>query len=654
MNNTSEPRKLIRLLLVSSLLTVGLSEFLLRKSQAQVIWKPVDSSKTQHSSEIWERTIPNTETPEESPAKWEIVPEPKGKGQRSSIVIWEELEAKDKNKILPLEVSPSSKFTPPTNLEEAEELLNIIPFQSNDFKPLLNLSHTVPTALVLSQEEWNLSASTISPFKYADGTGNQNYAVQLDYGLSDTFQISGFYSEADDPLNAPITGLDVRPANLWKVFGAGARWKFLENKNWSLAFNSSLESWTVGSGGSDSFTKNSEANTSPNIFNGSGKRVETQNLIGSINLPLTWNIQNNLQFTFSPGISFLPPSQGEKQGGAGEFYGTNSYLSGGFLWHPIPDLGLTASITQPIGSGNNNFDKDLKYSKVKVFSGGINWHLNPRISLQGQLTNGFGATPATALLTLPSDNRLGYNAKVVLIPDAADTPQPPFNAIQRSLSLGGLTVNTALVPPNATSVVKLGSDIEGNFETTFGYSISNIFQLNFQRSTNKNIPPNTTQARTYMTDDGINWRGSGKAILTSPLRGALVWSALQISFGRNMDIVNKDAQGYLFTETPITWEATSKIAVNLSPKYAWSGVGDLWGLGLSTHIKLAPRWYLIPEANIVINNQESSNSTLGLRWNATDLMTFEIYCSTASSTVDIGQLHNAEAVRWGGRFITKF
>ena len=36
-----------------------------------------------------------------------------------------------------------------------------------------------------------------------------------------------------------------------------------------------------------------------------------------------------------------------------------------------------------------------------------------------------GATPATALLTLPSENRLGYTAKLILTPNAADTPQPP-------------------------------------------------------------------------------------------------------------------------------------------------------------------------------------------------------------------------------------
>ena len=62
------------------------------------------------------------------------------------------------------------------------------------------------------------------------GTGNQNYAIRLDYGLSDTFQISGFHSRADDPLNAQITELNSRPGNFWEILGVAGRWKFLSKK----------------------------------------------------------------------------------------------------------------------------------------------------------------------------------------------------------------------------------------------------------------------------------------------------------------------------------------------------------------------------------------------------------------------------------------
>ena len=634
------------------MLTVGLSELEVLQAKAQVGWKSIDSVNAGSSSVIW-RKVPESEKSGKSDPNWELLPEDQEKDKESKNVVWELIESEDEMHMPTEEALSDLEIPTPTSAEEAERIFDTIPLKSNDFQPLLNLSHAVPTASVLSEDEWRLISSTISPLKYSSGTGNQNYAIQLDYGLSETLQISGFYSEADDPLNAEITGLDVKPGNFWEVFGASARWKFLSDTTWSLSFNGSLESWTVGSGGSDSYSKNSGDNASPNIFNDSGRRVETQNLVGSIALPLTWHSNKKWQFTFTPGINFLPSSQGKGQGGAGEFYGTNSYISGGLHWHPMPEIGLTFSVAQPLGTGNNSFNKNLEYSRVTIYSGGLSWHLNPRIALQGQLTNGFGATPATSLLTLPSDNRLGYNAKIILTPDAADTPQPPLSARQLSLSLGGLTTNTALVPPDTTGFIKIGSDIDGSLDTTFSYSISNIFQLEFYRSDNKSIQHSTLQSRTYLNDDGVNWRGSGKAVLTSPLRGAPIWSALRISFGRNVDTTNVSAQGYLFTETPITWEANSKIAVSLNPKFAWSGAGNLLGVGLSTNIEIAPSLELIPEVNIVLNSQKSNNGTLALRWNTSDDIAIEAYGSTASSIVDIGQLLNAEEIRWGGRLIVK-
>ena len=640
--------------IASFLLTNGLSDLQIRQVQAQGLWKPNVSPKTKPYPVIWE-TISKPNDDNTSHIGWEVVPDPEEKDQPSSIVIWDVLKPDDKTIITPSEKKSNSSFIPPSNLEEAEALFNTIPLQPSDFKPLLNLSHAVPTASVLRQEEWRLISSTISPLKYADGTGNQNYAIQLDYGLSDTFQISSFYSEADDPLNAQITGLEIRPGNFWEVFGAATRWKLLDTNNLSIAVNGSLESWTVGSGGSDSRGKSFGDGASPNIFNDSGKRVETQNLVGSISLPLTWYANKDWQFTFNPGVSFLPPSQGEGQGGAGEFYGTIPYMSGGFLWQPIPEVGVTASVAQPIGSGSNNFNKNLEYSRVPVLSGGINLQLNPRIAFQGQLTNGFGATPATAILTLPSDNRIGYSTSFIYTADAPDTPQAPLTHLQQSLSLGGLTVNTALVPPDKTNLAKISTDSKGSFNTTIGFSLSNIFYLDFYMSELRSAPQKNIYANTFFSNDETkSFRGSGKVVLASPLRGAPIWSALRMSFGRSIDEVTNTANGYLFAETPFTWEGNSKLAININPKLAWSGVGSLWGIGVGANIQLAPGWELVPETNITTNSLGNSNSTLGIRWNANDYITFEAYGTTASSISDMGQLLNSEEIRWGGRLSIKF
>ena len=336
------------------------------------------------------------------------------------------------------------------------------------------------------------------------------------------------------------------------------------------------------------------------------------------------------------------------------FYGTNPYISGGVLFQPFPELGFTASIAQPIGSGTNSFDADLVFSRVPILSAGINWDLNPRIGLKGLITNGFGATPATALLALPSDNRLGYSASFVFTPGTADTPQVPLTPRQQSLAKGGLTVNTALVPPDTNTEAWINADSGGNVNGFVGYSLSNIFQLSlFSGGLYNNVPQTTPQARLYANDGAWNWRIGGKAVAFSPLRGAPFWGGGRVTLGRS-DAKSSTGQGYVFAETMATWEATKGLAINFNPKVALSGAGNLWGLGISSNLQLFPGWELVPEGNVVINQLSQSNGTLGLRWHATDSIALEAYGSTAASLLDIGQLINAEQVRWGGRLLIGF
>lgn len=584
------------------------------------------------------------------PIHWILPPPPPPLPAAQPGIHWERLE----QPVLPVQASPPGPAKQPLTAEQLEQVISTIPLVSSDYQPLLWLSPAVPMATFLAPQQWRLTATNISPFVSDTGTGNQNYAISLDAGLSEQLQLSVFASQADDPLNASLTGFKVQPANSWESYGAAARWRLISEPSWQLALNGSLELWRVSSGGDDSFA-NQGKNASPNIFNASGQRVETQNLVGSVALPLTWQAHKQWQLTLAPGVSVLPPSQGAGQGGAGRFYGTNPTISGGVLWQPIPELGLTASITQPIGSGTNSFDADLQFSRVPILAAGLNWNLNPRIGLRGQLTNGFGATPATGLLALPSDNRLGYSANFVFTADAPDTPQPALTPRQRSLAQGGLSVNTALVPPDDNTVLWANADASGNVNGFLGYSISNVFQLAlFSGGLTNNVPQTTPQARLYANDGAWNWRIGGKAVAFSPLRGAPFWGGGRITLGRNSDIVNNTGQGYVFAETTSTWEATPWLALNLNPKAVWSGAGTLWGLGISANVQLAPRWELVPEANVVANNLAQSNGTVGLRWHATDTITVEAYGSTAASILDIGQLLSADQVRMGSRLIYSF
>ena len=642
---------MIKVFFVSCLLTVGVSELKFCQVKAQAIWEPIDAPIARPpSAVIWKTNNSYLKKPNKPPAKWEVVPELKDRNQLPSMVIWEVLETEDDESAPLSKTAPSTVDIPPSSLEEAEALLDTIPLKPSDYQPVLRLSHLVSTAETLALEQWRVAFGIISPFASDTVVGNQNYSVNLDIGFHERLQLSLFMSQADDAHNAPINRFGKQHSNFWKSYGAAARWQVGNQNNLKIAVSGSLERWDVGSGGVGSFT-DARDDVSPNIFNDSGSQVFTRNIVGSLSLPVSWQATDQWQFSFNPGVSFLPATQGEGQGGAGTFYGNNTYVSGGVLFQPFPELGLTASIAQPIGSGTNTFDADLEFSRVPIYSAGINWDLNPRISLQGIVTNGFGTTPATSLLTMPSDNRLGYSASFVFTPDTADTPQNQLTPRQRRLAKGGLTVNTALVPPDTATEAWINTDSGENFNGFVGYSLSNVFQLTLlSGGLYNNVPQSTPQARLNAPDGAWNWRIGGKAVAFSPLRGAPFWGGGRIALGKS-DQNRSSSQDYAFAESMATWEATNEFAINVNPKVALSEAGHLWGLGISSNLELFPDWELVIEGNIVINELSQSNGTVGVRWHATESMAIEAYGSTAASLLDIGQLINAEQVRWGGRIL---
>ena len=578
-----------------------------------------------------------------------------------------------KNPVLPILAEPPSTNFQPLTAEEIDAIVNLTPLKPADYETVLRLSPVVPTTNTLPTNQWRVHSSNISPFNpgVAGGTGNQNYYVNLDIGLSDNLLLSAFVAQADDPLSVLIKDFNRPISNLWESYGSSIRWRWMQHEAWAAAFNTSLEVWEVTSGGAVAFTSLGTG-SSPNIFNDSGQRVSTQNLVGSFNVVLSWQPNSTWHFSLAPGISFLPANQGADQGGSGEFYGTNPFISAGVLFQPIPELGLSVSVAQPIGSGTNSFDSDLDFSRVPIFSAGLNWDLNPRIGFRGLLTNGFGVTPATALLTLPSSNRLGYNVSFVFTADAPDTPQVPLTKRQRSLAKGGFTVNTALVPSDDETDLWMNAESLGNIGGLFGYSLSNIFQLQLG-----GVFYNSAFDTPLQTNDGFfSWRIGGKAVVFSPLRGAPLWGSARISLGRNNDLFNNAGQdnaglGYVFAESILTWEANSNLAFNFNPKLVISSAGELWGLGISSNFQLAPGWQLIAEVNAAVNNLISldqlivdrnididnsiqTNGTIGLRWKVNDGLAVEAYGSTAVSLLDVGQLFRSNQVRWGSRLIVSF
>lgn len=544
--------------------------------------------------------------------------------------------------------------------EEAEAFARSLPPPAASYLPLLRLGLAMPTANQLESEGLQVVYGQVSgpTSDQVSGTGVQNYYIRLDVGLTRRLQLSGFYSQSDDPLFARIPSKPLQPGNVWEVFGAAAQWQLSSGENWALAITGSLEQFRVLSGGLD-FGPGLETfrpGVANNIFNDSLQQVETNNIVGSIGLPFSWQLSRTLQLSFTPGASFLPASQGAGQGGAGTFYGSSITLAAGLSWRPLPQLHLFASGLLPLGPGTNSFDANLTFSRVPIYTAGLNYAINPRISLEGAITNGFGASPATALLALPSQEQLLYTGRFVYSIQAEDSPPLAMSRRQRSMATGGLTVNTAMVPPEGSVQISANADSLGNLFGFVGYSGSNDFQLQLWGGGKYNgIDPVTSFTDIYASNNGFTQRFGGKAVVFSQMRGAPFSGGGRITLGRNED--PDSLQGYTYAELMGTWEVTPWLALNSNPKMAWAGVSNLYGLGLSANVQLG-RWFqFIPEVNLVANeatDSAGSNGTAALRWLPSDNAMVDVYVSNAVGLFDIGQLLGNTNVRVGGRVTLLF
>ena len=98
------------------------------------------------------------------------------------------------------------------------------------------------------------------------------------------------------------------------------------------------------------------------------------------------------------------------------------------------------------GPGNNHFNEYLAFSRKSIYSYGFNWDVNPIIGIEGKVTNGYGGTPGTGLLTIPSANESLYYVGASYKPSQKDTYLRPLLEMNHALLQGGLTVENSILP----------------------------------------------------------------------------------------------------------------------------------------------------------------------------------------------------------------
>ena len=477
----------------------------------------------------------------------------------------------------------------------------------------------------------------------SSGIGQQMPSFIFDYGISDSSLMTINFSEADDKLYNPIKGQKVDYH--WQNYAFSLKKNLLKNNENTFAISlvPTLEYWRHASGSKDSKSIYNQKDS----LNG---RDRFDNLIGSLSLPISKNLNDNFTALIVPGVTFLPEKLGSKGIGKNA-YGNNFYIGSGVVLDMAKDVKLLASYTSPLGPGNNYFDKYLNYFRKPIYSIGLGWNVNSKIGIEGKITNSFGATPSTGLLTIPSDNQPLYSANITYKPQGEDTYLTPLNKRDKLISHGGITVNNAVIPRVGTSKVNFNYDNKGNLFGSYAYSLSNIFKLELLNigsfnEVNLSGDKNSNLYSTYLDDSNLNFRLGGKLLIFSPQKNDLYWMSLRSSVGRN----NDTNQGYLFSELINTMRLNNWLAFNISSKYFFSGVKSFGGIGFSSYINLLDNLILIPEINTSIKNDSDLNSTLALRYSFSPQKSLDLYYSNSVGLQDVGQLLKDKEYRLGIKF----
>ncbi len=569
---------------------------------------------------------------------------------------WERLRDKKSNnlkKIIWKSYNNDETYFENINIKNSENnsdrILQNIRNENNKFinnkknkQELLEIKPHIPLNNFLSSGDLNISTNWVSAFSggAGGGTGHQNYGLKFHYGLSDYSLISFYVSESDDPLFNLING-ELIPNN-WASIALAYKKQILESEDFknSLSFLGSLEYWVVSSGGGNKKSIYNEVDNSVGL-----ERYEK--FIYSFSFPFNSQLNNQTIFSIVPGVTFMPDKIGEKNIGK-NFYGNNYFLASGLNFNIATNLQLTSSYTYLFGPGNNSFDDNLNYNRKSVYSYGFNWNVSPVIDIESKITNGYGLTPSTSFLTIPSDNKPLYYIGGNYKPFLEDTKFDPLNKNNELLLFGGVNVENALFPEKGISQVNLNYDEKGNLFTSYGYSLSNLFQLELDVGSFNDVNPknlnNTNLQRIYLNENTFNYRFGGKLLIFSPQKNDLFWMTLRTSLGRNE---GSNHQGYIFSELINTFNVNDWLALNISPKYFFSGVESFGGLGISSNINLLTNLQFIPEINTSFKNNSDFNSTYALRYSYEQDKSVDLYYSNSAGIQDLGQLLENKEFRFG-------
>ncbi|BCX12290.1 MAG: hypothetical protein KatS3mg067_1228 [Thermosynechococcus sp.] len=573
------------------------SKWTLALSFSAGVWLPLgataQSSPPQWQIEARPTTHPTFEVAPtaETPPQWQAVPQPTGDRP------WQ--PATPEELAQPV-LAPVAEQAPRPVI--AEEPQYRIPPLMGPPTRLFNLE----TANILPAQTLELRGGirNYDPDIAGGGGGLQIFYGSIDYAINHRLQVSLSGNYYDDPLGRLVNGL--QPDLQFGAIAGGFKYQVHRGKNLSLAVAGSLEAVRLRS--------------SNFLFTPAAAPTGTWTVAASLQAPLTYTFNPQLQWHFTPNLTYFP----DTINGGANFYGTNLNFGTGISWQPHPRLNLFADVNMPVGPGGNAVrSSDGAIVNLPVWSTGVRFLVNPSVSIDLAATNAFGITPAGRTLAfLPGADQVGIMAGLSYTPNMGPDFAPPFLPSFRSgprqpltdrdrqLLLNGLT----LTSPNTLDASMLY--LRGNSGTT-----GTGFQVGFGLAYDAQLAVAIEQwERGETLIENSNYSGNLQLGLAAKLRfldqaqGDPFSLAFQGSFNRGIKQGGGASRSLGGLELAFMYEPTKTVALLLNPKLgiftpAQKVVG---GVGIGLNVEVVPNLQLIAEATPVFG--QTGVYSAGLRY----------------------------------------
>jgi len=457
------------------------------------------------------------------------------------------------------------------------------------------------------------------------GTGSQVYYGEIDWGITDEVQLSLSGHVYDDP---PISAINGERQNItFTSLAASVRYRLLNGKQLALGLQGALETLAFSS----------------DLFDAADRDA---NIAGAVHLPLTYTSSRDLQVHLTPGVSFLP---GQLNGS--EFYDTILTVGTGINWQPSEQWLLYSALNAPLGPGGNTIETDQGIDRQLIWALGTRYNVTPRTGINLYATNGWGVTPATAILaSVPGGDDLLLGVEVQYTPDTGlgyrarfgDNDRASFTMRDRQLMLDGITLANGhtLAPGNVA--ISAGAATQGQLYGKLVYSPDEALQFEFSAEDVGSIDQVIDD--TTAINEAVRYTVGGRVQLLDQRLGDVVSLSARILAGRDVD----DEVGVLFADLPLTYEVNSQLAVLVDPKIALSGVDDRAGLGLGVNYEVVEGLQLIGEVTPVFGGDHTIWALATRYGFAQNGLSLELYGTNAVGRHSVGTLVGEDDARFGG------